>query len=192
LLTLAFDTATSAATAALVRDGELLGERSTDTRRLLADVDALLREGGAEPRDLGGVAVGIGPGSFTGIRIGIAAARGLALALDVAVAGVSTLDVLALGGTPVIDAKRREVFVQGPLALPWQELEVESGVTYVGDGAVRYRAHIEEHGGLVPPDDDPVHVPHAAETARLARAFGEAALVEPLYVRVPDAELNAP
>jgi tRNA threonylcarbamoyladenosine biosynthesis protein TsaB len=192
LLTLAFDTATSTATAALVRDGEVLGERVTDTRRLFADVDELLRAAGVEPRELDGVAVGTGPGSFTGIRIGIAAARGLALALGVPVAGVSTLDVLAAAGVPVIDAKRREVFVQGPLALPWEQLEVEAGATYVGDGAVRYRAHIEERGGLVPPDEDPAHVPHAARTGLLAVGFGPSELVEPLYVRVPDAELSTP
>ena len=79
MLTLAFDTATEVATSALVDDGEVLGERASRAQTLLEDVDALLRQGGAHPRDLDALAVGIGPGSFTGVRIGLAAARGLAL-----------------------------------------------------------------------------------------------------------------
>ena len=116
-LILAFDTATDVATSALVDDGEVLGERDSRASTLLADVDALVRQAGAHPGDVTRLAVGIGPGSFTGIRIGLAVARGLALALDVAAAGVSTLDALAAGAAgaiPVIDAKRREVFVPGP------------------------------------------------------------------------------
>src|SRR5438132_9905502 len=145
MLTLAFDTATDAATAALVDDEEVLGERTTRAVRLLEDVDALLRQAGAHPRELERLAVGIGPGSFTGVRLGLAAARGLALALDLSVAGVSTLDALsagAPGAVPVIDAKRREVFavVSGLLrGLTPDMFEVDEGATYVGSGAVRYR-----------------------------------------------------
>src|SRR5262245_2626859 len=120
MLILAFDTATDVATAALVDDGEVLGGRVTEPKRLLEDVDALLRQGGAHAGDIDALAVGLGPGSFTGTRIGLAAARGLALALDVPAAGVSTLDALAAGAPgalPVIDARRREVFVPGPAAV---------------------------------------------------------------------------
>lgn len=194
MLTLAFDTATSTATTALVRDGEVLGEQATDSRRLLADVDGMLRGADVEPGDLDGVAVGIGPGSFTGIRIGLAVARGLSLALGVRVAGVSTLDALAAGApgaVPVIDAKRREVFVPGPVVLPWDELEIEAGTTYVGDGALRYREHIESRGGVVPTEGDELHVPRAAFHVLLAREYVDAALVEPLYVRFPDAKAPA-
>jgi len=109
----AFDAATSVATCALVRDGELLGERRTQARALLADADALFREHGLEPRDIDGVVVGTGPGSFTSIRMALAVARGLGLALDLPAAGVSTLLAFA-GGEPVIDAKRGEVFTAGP------------------------------------------------------------------------------
>ena len=189
-LILAFDTATDRATSALVGDGELLGERVSRASTLLADVDALVRQAGAHPRDLTGLAVGIGPGSFTGIRIGLAVARGLALALDVPAAGVSTLDALAAGAPgaiPVIDAKRREVFVPGPRAIAPAELEIESGTTYVGDGAIRYRDVFEQAGAEVPPDDDERHVPRARFHAELAAGFGPVELVEPLYVRLPDA-----
>ena len=190
MLILAFDTATDQATSALVADGEVLGERRSRASTLLADVDALVRQAGARPHDIGALAVGVGPGSFTGIRIGLAAARGLALALDVPAAGVSTLDALAAGtpgATPVIDARRREVFVPGPRALPPADLELEPGTLCVGDGAVRYRELLERAGAEIPPDDDERHVPWARLHARLAGEFGPAELVEPLYVRLPDA-----
>lgn len=188
MLILAFDTATDAATSALVEDGEVLGERMSRAATLLEDVDALLRQAGKRPRDLDALAVGIGPGSFTGTRIGLAHARGLALALGVPAAGVSTLDVLAQGGFPVIDARRREVFVPGPRVLAPADLELEPGTVCVGDGAVRYRSLLEEQGAVVPPDEDERHVPHARHHAALARDYGDATLLEPLYVRLPDAD----
>jgi tRNA threonylcarbamoyl adenosine modification protein YeaZ len=120
VLILAFDTATPTATSALVRDGELLGERTSRAVRVLADADELLRAAGLAPRDVQALAVGVGPGSFTGVRIGLAAARGLALALDLPVAGVSTLDALAAGAPeaiPLIDGGRREVFAPGPIVV---------------------------------------------------------------------------
>jgi tRNA threonylcarbamoyladenosine biosynthesis protein TsaB len=197
VLTLAFDTATSVATAALVRDGEVLGERASRAVRVLEDADELLREAGAEQSELGAVVVGTGPGSFTGLRMGLAAARGLALALDVPVAGVSTLDALAAGAPgalPVVDAGRREVFtrVSGePACTSPEELELEPGTLCVGDGAVRYRAVLEERGAAVPPDDDERHRPRAGFHAALATEFGPADEVEPLYLRIPDAEQKA-
>lgn len=194
MLVLALDTATDIATCALVRDGEVLGERGSRAVRVLADSDGLMREAGMSPRGLEGIVAGTGPGSFTGLRIGLAAARGLALALDLPLAGVSTLAALAAGrpgALPVLDARRREIFVPGehePRCLRPDELEVEPGTVCVGDGAVRYRTILEAHGALVPPDDDPSHLPRARFHAALARDFGPAELVEPLYVRVPDAE----
>ena len=189
-LILAFDTATDRATSALVDDGEVLGERVSRASTLLADVDALVRQAGAHPRDVTCLAVGVGPGSFTGIRIGLAAARGLALALDVTAAGVSTLDALtagADGAIPVIDAKRHEVFVPGPRAVAPADFEIDPDATYVGDGAVRYRDVFEQAGATVPPDDDERHLPRARFHAELATGFGPVELVEPLYVRLPDA-----
>ena len=188
---LAFDTATDRATSALVADGEVLAERTSRAATVLEDVDALLRQGGVRTADLDALVVGIGPGSFTGVRIGIAAARGLALALDLPVAGVSTLDALAAGAPgalPVVDAKRREVFVPGPRAVAPAELDVAPGTLCVGDGAIRYRELLAAAGAEVPPDDDERHVPRARFHALLARDFGAADLVVPIYVRDPDAK----
>jgi tRNA threonylcarbamoyladenosine biosynthesis protein TsaB len=192
VLILAFDTATRVATSALVRDGEVLGERVSTAVKVLEDVDELLRLAGAAPGDLERVAVGTGPGSFTGVRIGVATARGLALALGIPLAGVSTLDALAAGAPgalPVIDARRSEVFVPLRAVRP-EELDVEARLC-VGDGAVRYRELLEARGAEIPPDDDPRHVPHARHHAALARDFGPPEAVEPLYLRVPDAERTA-
>jgi tRNA threonylcarbamoyladenosine biosynthesis protein TsaB len=194
VLTLAFDTATSAATTALVRDGEVLGEAVSRAVRVLEDADELLRASGVDRSELTGIVVGTGPGSFTGMRLGLAAARGLALALELPVAGVSTLDALAAGApgaVPVVDAGRREVFalVDGkPVACAPQEV---AGGLCVGDGALRYRDVREQRGAEVPPDDDERHLPRARFHAQLARDFGPAEAVEPLYLRVPDAERNA-
>ena len=190
MLILAFDTATDVATSALLDDGEVLGERSSIARTLLEDVDALLRQGSARTSDLDALVVGTGPGSFTGTRIGLAVARGLALALGIEGAGVSTLDALAAGAdgaVPVVDARRGEVFVPGRGAVAPEHVQAE-GALCVGDGAVRYRQVLEDGGATVPPDDDPRHVPRAVLHARLATTFGPVEEIEPIYVRAPDAE----
>ena len=198
MLMLAFDTATGTATSALVDDGEVLGERASRAQTLLEDVDALLRQGGAHPRDLGALAIGVGPGSFTGVRIGLAAARGLGLALGLQGAGVSTLHALAAGApgaVPVIDARRREVFALlggEPVVVGPAELPVDAGMEYVGDGALRYRALFEASGGVVPPDDDERHVPRARFHAQLAGELRPVDEILPLYLRVPDAERSIP
>jgi tRNA threonylcarbamoyladenosine biosynthesis protein TsaB len=195
-LVLAFDTATHVATVALVDGGQALAERTTRPYRVLADADDLLAEIEATPDDIAALVVGTGPGSFTGTRLGLALARGFALARDVRVAGVSTLDALASGmpgALPVIDAGRREVFtkVNGEAsARRAVELDVD-GVTCVGDGARRYRTALEERGAHVPPDSSPEHVPHARLHAALAVDFGPAELVQPIYVRQPDAKVPA-
>lgn len=193
MLVVALDTATAVATTALVSDGELLGERVTVPIRVLEDLDALLQDAGAAADDIEALVVGTGPGSFTGVRLGLAAVRGLALALDVPVAGVSTLDALAAGApgaVPVIDAKRREVFVRRDeeiVALPAAAFEAP-GCTCVGDGAIRYREHLEAAGAIVPPEDDERHLPRARFHVQLAREYVAAELVEPVYVRAPDAD----
>ena len=112
-------------------------------------------------------------------------------------AGVSTLEALAAGAPgalPVIDAQRREVFTLAdgePRACRPADLRFEPGTVCVGNGAVRYRAELEAAGAEIPPDRDRVHLLRARFHARLARDFGDADLVEPVYVRAPDAEKAA-
>jgi tRNA threonylcarbamoyladenosine biosynthesis protein TsaB len=192
VLTLAFDTATNVATSALVWDGEVLAELTSRPVSVLEDVDALFRQGGVRPPQLEGLVVGTGPGSFTSLRMGIATARALSLALDVPVAGVSTLRALeagAPGSLPIVDARRGEVFVlagEPKVAAP-MDLDVD-GRLCVGDGAVRYRSELEAAGAEIPPDDDERHLPRARFHVQLADDYGPAELVEPIYLRVPDAE----
>lgn len=191
MLVLAFDTATDVATSALLADGALVGERTSVARTLLEDVDALLRDADASPEELEALVVGTGPGSFTSTRIGIAVARGLGLGLGLPAAGVSTLDALALSrphAYPVLDARRREVFVPGPRAVAPDDLDVEPGTFCVGSGAIRYRSALERKGAIVPADDDDAHVPHARLHASLAGELGSVDALEPIYVRAPDAK----
>jgi tRNA threonylcarbamoyladenosine biosynthesis protein TsaB len=194
---LAFDTATRVATVALVRDGEVLGESTSQASHVLREALDLLEQAGTPLAALDGIVVGTGPGSFTGVRIGIAAAHGLALGLVVPVAGVSTLDALAAGtpgALPVIDAGRREVFVPvdgEPRALPPTEVPLEPGAVCVGDGARRYRDILEAAGATVPPDDSDAHLPRAGLHVALAHELGAADAVEPVYVRLPDAKAFA-
>ena len=199
-LTLVMDSATARAVCGLVQDGRELAFASAEgghaAQRALVLVDEVLARAGCVPGDVGQVVAGCGPGSFTGLRIGIATARGLALGLGVRCAGVSTLEALAAGAPgalALIDARRGELFALGEDAAPVvvQPAEVAArvapGTLCVGDGAVRYRALLEAVGGLVPADGDARHAPGAAALA--AGAGGSAP--EPVYVRRPDAEPSA-
>jgi tRNA threonylcarbamoyl adenosine modification protein YeaZ len=197
LVILSFDTATDVATACLSAHGEVLAEsatagRSVGAQRLLEDVHALLAHAGVPLDRVELIIAGTGPGTFTGLRIGLATARALGFALGVPVLGVSTL--AALRHPPevdvaCIDARRGEVFCAGaglePQALTPQALAdaLPAGVAVAGDGAVRYRDLLERVE--IPPDDSPLHVPHARHHAALRDAAGPP---DPLYLRAPDAD----
>jgi len=88
---------------------------------------------------------------------------------------------------PVVDARRREVFVPGRVIAP-ADLAVEPGTMHIGSGAVRYREVLAAAGAEIPPDADDRHLPRARYHALLARNFGPADEVEPQYLRVPDAD----
>jgi tRNA threonylcarbamoyl adenosine modification protein YeaZ len=197
LLLLALDTATDAATACLTRDGEVVAEsmtrgRSTAAQRLLDDIHHLTRAARVGLGDLGAIVAGTGPGTFTGLRIGLASARALGFGLGIPVHGVGTLDALLAGdGVDVacIDARRGEVFCKGAgietSAIAPERLAelLPEGAVVAGDGAVRYRGQLS--GAVIPPDESPLHVPWARHHAALSGLWGPP---EPLYVRAPDAD----
>ena len=193
VLILAFDTATDVATSALVDDGEVLGERTSIARTLLEDIDALLRQASARPADVDAIAVGTGPGSFTSTRMGLAVARGLALALDVPVAGVSTLDALAAAGDDALPgdrrAPRRGVRSRAPRRRTGERRRRRGApcASVTAPGATATCSRRPE------PSSRRTTASSTAREARfhaaLATDFGPAELVEPVYVRVPDVDL---
>ena len=167
---LALETATLAGGAALLEDGRLVGEsrlniKLTHSERVLAVVDRLLHDCAWEIASLRGLAVSIGPGSFTGLRVGAATAKGLALALDVPVAPVPTLDALAATlpfadapVVPLLAARKNEVYCSlyrwrdGAMAREWDYLalppaeaagRLPSPVIVVGDGVGSLRSALD-------------------------------------------------
>jgi tRNA threonylcarbamoyladenosine biosynthesis protein TsaB len=202
VLLLAIDTATTVAAACVWRDGAVLAEGERRGAHVAQEVlvlcEELMGRAGIAPSELDGVVGGVGPGSFTGVRVGLATARGLGLALSVPVAGASTLGALRAGaGEPsvaCIDARRGEVFAESarlpaaartPVALV---TELPAGALLVGDGAIRYREQFEAAGLEVPPDDDARHAPAGRFLAGLAAGDGFRTPADPRYLRRPDAE----
>ncbi|MDX6627981.1 MAG: tRNA threonylcarbamoyladenosine biosynthesis protein TsaB [Gaiellales bacterium] len=196
-VTLVLDSATARAVCGMVRGGRELAFASAEgghaAQRALALVDEVLARAGYEAEAVAQIVVGCGPGSFTGLRIGIATARGLALALGRPCIGVSTLEALAAGAPgalALIDARRGEVFTPGEGGTAVAERphavagRLAAGTLCVGDGATRYRTLLEEAGAIVPPDDDVRHAPGARALCDLAAGGAP----EPVYVRRPDAE----
>ena len=190
------DTATACAVCGVVRDGREVAFATAEdghaAQRALVLVDEVLARAGCTPADLAQIAVGCGPGSFTGLRIGIASARGLALGLGIPCLGAPTLAALAAGapgGVALIDARRGELFAQDADGAPAVERpeavagRIAPGTLCVGDGALRYRALLEAAGAVVPPAGDARHAPGAVALAQLAAGAPEA-----VYVRRPDAE----
>lgn len=220
MLLLAFDTATPAVTVALGEsvDGAFALRASssfTDSRRhselLSPTIQRLTRQAGLDLTDLDRVVVGIGPGPYTGLRVGLATGHALGMALGIPCRGVTTLDALAFGTgrrepfVAVTDARRKEVFWARYNDHLTRVGEVEvarpadlaarpdiAGLPLVGDGARRYADLLGGEGA----DPEPLH-PDAAATAELAalRLSRGVQLSEPnpLYLRRPDAvEPGAP
>jgi tRNA threonylcarbamoyladenosine biosynthesis protein TsaB len=155
------------------------------------------------------LAVGLGPGSFTGLRIGIATARGLSASLGLPVSGVCTLDAIAhgmaesSGNLAVLDARRGEVFAglysaQGerlwePFVCRPEELVARVATLPLpppaaGSGAVRFRHELARHGVQIADDADPVHRVAARHICALAAASPDGSPLAPIYLRPPDAE----
>ena len=216
---LGFDTSTVELSVAAVAGERVLAERSAgpDERgrprhatALLEAIEAVLADAGGWD-EVGRIAVGVGPGTFTGLRIGVATARALAQARGIGLTGVSSLATLAAGVNSagirlaVLDAKRGEAFaalydaagselwpawVGSPEDLAQRVHTLESRPVAVGDGSVRFRDQLEAAGAVVPTDRDEVHRPLARHLCRLAEdVASDARDIEPDYLRRPDAEL---
>lgn len=221
---LALESATLAGGAALLDGDRLVGESTlsitlTHSERMMAVVDRLMTDCGWTPRELEGLAVSVGPGSFTGLRVGIATIKGLALALGLPVAPVPTLDALAATlpfanapVCPLLDARKGEVYCS---LYRWRELEMArewdylaltpqevaarltAPVIVLGDGVSACRPYLAPLGAGVREAPPVRRLPSPAMVAQLghtvlAAGRGIAAeAVTPLYLRPSEAELKA-
>jgi tRNA threonylcarbamoyladenosine biosynthesis protein TsaB len=227
VIVLGLDTATPATAVALLDDAHpaaaaerrhepAAGERPGHAAQLLGLAAELLGAAGLRFADVQRIAVGLGPGTFTGLRIGVATARALAQGTGAELVGVSTLRALALAAEPaapagsgvlaVVDARRGEAFAAGwrdgapvlaaaalaPAALAERVAAAGGPWLAVGDGALRFRADLEGAGCSVAPDGSPQHGVSALAICELASQEPHAVprdLVVPDYLRLPDAVL---
>lgn len=225
MLLLAVDTATPRVSVALGRGGEVLGDVSLDGGRRHAEqlapaVQYLCAELDVDLAHLAAIAVGLGPGLFTGLRVGVTTARVMAQSLRIPMIGVPSLDLIAypLRHTsrvvvPVVDARRDEVFfacyrpvqggvqritgyeVRSPRALAGELAALGEDALVAGDGALRYRDELGalDRVELAGPGAAP---PSAAALVELATAryereeFSAPDEVHPLYLRRSDAEIE--
>jgi tRNA threonylcarbamoyladenosine biosynthesis protein TsaB len=222
---LGIDTSTMSGSVGLIQDEEVISEyllnvSVTHSERLLDAIDFVLKNAGCAVEDLDGLAVSLGPGSFTGVRIGVSTVKGLAYASRKPVMGVSTLDVLASQVSPtpylicpVIDARKGEVYtafyryeeentpkrqseyqVIRPDALVGM---VKEQAIFIGNGVKTFREVLQKSlGSLATFPSVPFHLPHGASVARLGLKFLQKgdlldlAAFSPLYVRASDAEIK--
>jgi tRNA threonylcarbamoyladenosine biosynthesis protein TsaB len=222
MIVLGLDTATDRAVVGATAGGELVREvsigpgddgRPRHSEVLLTEIERTVDDAGGWQR-IDRIAVGIGPGSFTGLRIGIATARALAQAQGVPLAPVGSLAVLARGieaeptdalALPVFDARRSEAFAAlfagadrelwAPFVSPPDELaarvrRLDRASLAAGDGALRFAPELEAAGATVAPPDAPVHRVAARHICAAGEAAAEAPTdqVQPLYLRPPDAK----
>jgi tRNA threonylcarbamoyladenosine biosynthesis protein TsaB len=217
---LGLDTSTAATAVCIMRgDGsafervpevESLSAPPRHTREHIPAIAAQLERAGLGYGDLDGVAVGVGPGTFTGLRIGIATARALGQAQDLDLWPVSSLAALAAGmhapaRLALIDARRGQVFgslhdIAGVVWPPF--VDTPEGLLgrlaawegdppmAAGDGSLRFRAELEDAGVEVAPGDSDTHLVRALHVCRLAAGTPPAAAeaLVPDYLRDPDAK----
>jgi tRNA threonylcarbamoyladenosine biosynthesis protein TsaB len=221
---LAVDTATKSCSVALIDEDSLLAESTTvsgqtHTRHLLNVIDAVMGQAGVTISQVDGLAVSIGPGSFTGLRIGITSIKGLAFSLNKPVVGVSSLAALASQCKPdhglicpVIDARKQEVYfsryrrhrgeltqeVQEQVASPAAAVRgIREPCVFIGNGAKLYQDLIlTELGDLAHFVAPKQHTIQASALARLSlprfkrRETDNVHLLVPHYIRNSDAELK--
>ncbi|QZY54267.1 tRNA (adenosine(37)-N6)-threonylcarbamoyltransferase complex dimerization subunit type 1 TsaB [Crassaminicella profunda] len=213
---LALDTSSIVATVAVMDEGQLIGEyiinhKRTHSQKLMPMIEALLKSCELTMEDIDLVAVAKGPGSFTGLRIGVATAKGLAHAVDIPVVGISTLDALAFNMPfsegiicPILDARRSQVYtavykwddeclnsIEEPMAVSVEELvekllERPEKVIFLGDGIGANQEYLIEKLGdraIFPPNS--VKMQRASSVAELAMERAQNGEIENYYELVP-------
>jgi tRNA threonylcarbamoyladenosine biosynthesis protein TsaB len=216
---LGIDTSTPAAGACVLRaDGaafeltpppERLAGPPAHAAELMPAAAEVMERAAVGWRDLEAIAVGVGPGAFTGLRIGVSTARALGMAAELPLRRVSSLAALAAGidaplKLPLIDARRGEVFaalfdgdlelwppfVAAPEALVARLRDGAFSPRAAGDGSLRFRGMLEEAGIPVEPDNAEAHVVRALNVCRLGRGAPDESpeAVLPEYLREPDAK----
>ncbi|MGM0452271.1 MAG: tRNA (adenosine(37)-N6)-threonylcarbamoyltransferase complex dimerization subunit type 1 TsaB [Thermodesulfobacteriota bacterium] len=219
---LAVDTATKTCSVAVSDDSDIIVAHTaryarTHARHIMTMIDGIVQAAEITMEDIDGFAVTLGPGSFTGLRIGISTVKGLAMAVKKPVAGVSALEALAaqfFAATdlicPLIDARKGEVYAgvyrwtpdgcepvfPAKVASPEQAVSgIDGPCLFVGNGAAQYRQRISaclgEWARFVPPVFNPVRaamVAHLGYRQFAAHSAGDARTVQPVYIRRPDAQ----
>lgn len=207
MITLALSSSTALVGVAVAQDGHVLAEKSLLTDRRHAEeitpmIQNVLSEGAVIMKQIDRIVVDVGPGRYTGMRVGIATAKTLAFALDVPVAAVTSLDLIGAAAPEhhgprfaVVDARRNQVFASevgstdSPLVVSPAELvaQLPPNSLLVGDGADRYEQEFSAaatvHTGVVPSVG-------AAATLDPSVVGSSAAAIAPLYLREPDASIN--
>jgi tRNA threonylcarbamoyladenosine biosynthesis protein TsaB len=222
---LGIDTSTSCGSVGLIDDESIISEYLlnipvTHSERLLGAIELILKEARFAIGDLDGWALSLGPGSFTGLRIGVSTAKGLAFATQKPVAGVSTLDVLAhqISPTPylicpILDARKGEVYTafyryeegndlkrqSAYQAIKPEELikKIQERTIFIGDGVRTYGEYLRNSlASLAISPPPPLNLPHGSVVAKLGLEIlrkGECldlATFTPLYVRPSEAEMK--
>ncbi len=222
---LGIDTSTSCGSVGLIEDEEIISEYLlnipvTHSERLLGAIDSVLREGRCGIEQVEGWVIALGPGSFTGLRIGVSTVKGLAFATGKPVAGVSTLDVLAyqIAPTsylicPILDARKKEVYTgfyrYQETGFPTRQSEyqaispenlvrkIKEQTIFVGDGVRAYMDFLRNRlGSLAIFPSSSFHVSHGSMVAKLGIDLlkkGEhlsLSAFSPLYIRPSEAEMK--
>ena len=212
---LAIDTSTDVCSVAILKDGEVLREISQKVKTghsgtILQIIDNLFRNSGVNKKDINLIATGLGPGSFTGIRIGIATAKGLAAAINCEIRGVSTLYAVAANAPesdlhimPVLDARKGEIYcalydnkrlrLSPPVNIePAQVKGMITGPTlFIGNALALYDEVFRKYlGSLYQTAGEDLWYPKASVIGRLALNLAIAVNdINPVYVRASDATL---